>query len=221
MGKYEAMRPPLAKRLVLRLDDALAQRGLHRPRLPRPSKAKSFPVIAFFMVMSFTLVYVVDPYSGSLASAATIQTIGSSSEQDDQSFVYQEEYTVSFERGGFKVVSGSEARTFFVLAADMPQPGTPKFYAMNYIAERGWEFDQFSCLVNLWTRESNWRPLAKNSSSGAYGIPQALPGTKMATEGPDWMTNPETQIRWGVKYIAARYKTPCGAWAFFTENNWY
>jgi hypothetical protein len=63
--------------------------------------------------------------------------------------------------------------------------------------------------------------LAKNSESGAYGIPQAWPGSKMATEGPDWMTNHETQIRWGVKYIATRYKAPCGAWAHSEAHNWY
>lgn len=221
MGKYEVIRPPLAKRLILSLDEKLASRGIKRPHLPRLTRANSFPVLGFVMVLSFTLVYSVDPYSGNLASAATMQVFDPNSDSEDQNFVYEEEYTVSFERGGFRVVSGSAAKSFFVLAAPVPDPGSAKAYAMEYIAKRGWEFDQFSCLVNLWTKESNWRHLAKNPSSGAYGIPQALPGSKMATEGADWMTNPETQIRWGVKYIAARYKTPCGAWAFFTENNWY
>ena len=81
--------------------------------------------------------------------------------------------------------------------------------------------DQYSCLVKLWERESNWRVSARNSSSGAYGIPQSLPGTKMATEGADWMTNPETQIRWGVKYIKGRYGSPCGALAHSDKKGWY
>jgi soluble lytic murein transglycosylase-like protein len=81
--------------------------------------------------------------------------------------------------------------------------------------------DQYSCLVKLWDRESNWRHTARNQSSGAYGIPQALPGTKMATEGPDYMTNPETQIRWGVKYIKGRYGSPCGAVAHSDKLGWY
>lgn len=221
MGKYEAVRPPLSKRILNSFDETLARRGLRRPGLPRLTRAKTFPVLGFVLVLGFTLVYVVDPYSGNLASASTIQVYDPDADISDPSFVYDEEFTVSFDRGGYQVVSGDEATSFFVAAAPTPEPGTAKAYALGYIAKRGWGMDQFSCLVNLWTRESNWRVLAKNSSSGAYGIPQALPGEKMATEGADWATNHETQIRWGVKYIAARYKTPCGAWAFFTEHNWY
>jgi len=219
LGKYEAVRPPLAKRVILAFDEALAKKGLSRPHLPRFTRAKTFPALGFIFVLSFTLVYVVDPYSGNLASATTVQVFDP--EIQDQSFVYDVEYSVSFERGGYRMVSGDAAKSYFVLAASMPEPGSAKAYALEYISKRDWGMDQFSCLVNLWTKESNWRHLAKNPSSGAYGIPQALPGSKMATEGADWMTNPETQIRWGVKYISARYKTPCGAWAFFLERNWY
>jgi len=220
VGKYEAIRPPLAKRIVLRIDELLESRGLQRPRLPRPTREKTFPVLGFLFVLGFTLVYTVDPYSGTMASAATVQVFDPE-ESAEQNFVYDVEYTVSFERGGFRVLAGSAATSYFVLAAATPEPGSAKAYAFDYLAKRGWGMDQYSCLVTLWTKESNWRHLAMNPSSGAYGIPQALPGSKMASEGPDWMTNPETQIRWGVKYIAARYKTPCGAWAFFTEKNWY
>ncbi len=93
--------------------------------------------------------------------------------------------------------------------------------ARPMVAERGWGEDQFSCLVSLWSRESGWRVNAANSSSGAYGIPQALPGSKMASAGADWETNPATQIAWGLGYIAARYGTPCGAWSYFLANNHY
>jgi hypothetical protein len=220
MGKYEAVRAPLAKRIIMSMDDSLAKRGVRRPHLPRITRAKSFPVVGFFLVLSFTLVYSVDPYSGNLASASTVQVFDPQ-DRDDQGFVFEEALTVSFERGGFRVISGTRATSYFVLAAAQPEDGTAKAYALEYISQRDWGMDQFSCLVNLWTKESNWRHLAKNPSSGAYGIPQALPGSKMATEGADWMTNYETQVRWGVKYIAARYKTPCGAWAYFLENNWY
>lgn len=221
MGKYEALRPSLAKRIVLSLDQFLAVRGITRPTLPRPSRARTFPVIGFILTMGFVLVYVVDPYSGTLASAQTMQVFDPKSQKSQEAYTYASEVSVSFDRGGFKVISGSEASALFVFAADNPEPGSPKHYAMTLLGEKNLGFDQFSCLVKLWTRESNWRHLAKNSSSGAYGIPQALPGSKMATEGADWMTNPETQIRWGLKYISSRYKTPCGAWAFFSENNWY
>lgn len=80
---------------------------------------------------------------------------------------------------------------------------------------------QFGCLDSLWTKESNWRVSADNPSSSAYGIPQALPGSKMSTFGDDWATNPVTQIRWGLDYIANRYSTPCGAWSHSVSHGWY
>ena len=80
---------------------------------------------------------------------------------------------------------------------------------------------QFDCLDSLWSKESGWRWSASNSSSGAYGIPQALPGSKMASAGSDWATNPATQIAWGLSYIASGYGTPCGAWNHSENYNWY
>jgi len=99
-----------------------------------------------------------------------------------------------------------------------------KWFARQEMAKAkyGWGSDeQWAALENLWTRESGWNYQAKNPSSGAYGIPQSLPGSKMATAGKDWQTNPETQIRWGLDYIKARYGGPKRAWAFFQANNWY
>ncbi|WP_435859462.1 hypothetical protein [Streptomyces tanashiensis] len=80
---------------------------------------------------------------------------------------------------------------------------------------------QWNCLDQLWTRESGWRYWADNPSSSAYGIPQALPGSKMDAFGDDWRTNPLTQIKWGLSYIDGRYGTPCAAWNHFLNNNWY
>lgn len=85
----------------------------------------------------------------------------------------------------------------------------------------GWSGDQWSCLNALWTRESNWRTEAHNSSSGAHGIPQSLPGSKMAKYGSDWATNPATQIKWGLAYVKGRYGTPCGGWSAFQSKGWY
>jgi hypothetical protein len=219
MGKYEALRVPLAKRLILSLDEILAQKGLSRPNLPRATKSGYFSVLGFFFVLGLTAVYTFDPYAGTLASASTVQVY--EPEQELQEIVYETEHTVSFERGGFVIISGKEARKYFVTSAATPEVGSPKAYALEYIETFGWGLDQYSCLESLWTRESQWRTLATNPSSGAYGIPQAWPGSKMAAEGPDWMTNHETQIRWGVKYIAARYDDPCGAWAHSEKHNWY
>jgi hypothetical protein len=99
---------------------------------------------------------------------------------------------------------------------------TNQAFAKSYIESKySWGEDQHSCLVNLWNRESGWRHTADNPNSSAYGIPQALPGSKMASAGADWRTNPETQIKWGVKYIDKRYETPCGAWSAFKKKGWY
>ncbi|MFD5319854.1 transglycosylase SLT domain-containing protein [Streptomyces sp. NPDC127098] len=81
--------------------------------------------------------------------------------------------------------------------------------------------DQFQCFSNIVDHESDWNYQATNPSSGAYGLMQALPGSKMASAGADWQTNPATQIRWGLNYMNDRYGSPCGAWDFWTVNNWY
>jgi len=100
-------------------------------------------------------------------------------------------------------------------------PGAAQQAASNMLGEFGWGQDQFSCLVSLWNRESGWNVYAHNSSSGAYGIPQALPGSKMASAGPDWETNAATQITWGLGYITGRYGDPCGAWSHSESSGWY
>ena len=89
------------------------------------------------------------------------------------------------------------------------------------LSSYGWGQDQFSCLDSLWNAESGWNVSASNPSSGAYGIPQALPGSKMASAGPDWQTNAATQIRWGLGYIQGLYGSPCGAWGHEQSTGWY
>jgi hypothetical protein len=99
-----------------------------------------------------------------------------------------------------------------VQATSPAQPaGSPQQIAMGMLGAYDWSSGQFSCLNDLWTRESDWNPAAENAD-GAFGIPQALPGSKMASAGADWQTNPATQIRWGLGYIKELYGSPCGAW---------
>ncbi|QAY74199.1 hypothetical protein ET445_13555 [Agromyces protaetiae] len=101
-------------------------------------------------------------------------------------------------------------------------PDGAKAYAADLAASQyGWGGDQFQCLVNLWQKESGWNYAAYNASSGATGIPQSLPGSKMATAGADWQTSAATQIRWGLDYIQRAYGTPCGAWGHSQSMNWY
>lgn len=85
----------------------------------------------------------------------------------------------------------------------------------------GWGDKQYACLDELWIKESNWNYRASNKRTGAHGIPQALPATKMDSAGTDWRTNPVTQISWGLRYIEVRYESPCKAWAKFKRSNWY
>ncbi|MFD3734264.1 transglycosylase SLT domain-containing protein [Streptomyces sp. NPDC058632] len=80
---------------------------------------------------------------------------------------------------------------------------------------------QYQCFSNIVQHESGWNPTATNASSGAYGLVQALPASKMASAGSDWKTNPATQISWGLGYMNERYGSPCAAWDFWQANNWY
>ncbi len=89
------------------------------------------------------------------------------------------------------------------------------------LPEFGFGLDQMPCLVPLWNKESHWNEKARNASTGAYGIAQALPASRMSAYGSDYLTNPATQIRWGLSYIKGRYKDPCGAWGFWQAHHWY
>ena len=102
-------------------------------------------------------------------------------------------------------------------------PGAAQNYAASRLGAYGWSSGQMGCLISLWNIESGWRWNAYNASSGAYGIPQSLPGDKMATAGADWTTSSSTQIEWGLGYIRSRYGSPCSAYAFETSHTpyWY
>ncbi|MEU3752740.1 peptidoglycan-binding protein [Streptomyces olivoreticuli] len=99
---------------------------------------------------------------------------------------------------------------------------TVRITAQWKFGQFGWSVGgEFGCLEQIWTRESGWNVYADNPSSHAYGIPQSLPGDKMASAGADWRTNPATQIQWGLDYIKGRYGSPCSAWSFWQSHNWY
>jgi hypothetical protein len=98
--------------------------------------------------------------------------------------------------------------------------GSPQRIAMAMLGSYGWSTSQFSCLDALWSHESGWSVTAQNPD-GAYGIAQAMPGSKMASAGPDWQTDATTQIRWGLGYIKGLYGSPCGAWSHEEATGWY
>jgi hypothetical protein len=115
-------------------------------------------------------------------------------------------------RAAHQAASRSSTRTY---------SGDPRAIARSMMGSRySWGASEFSCLDSLWNRESGWRVHAANAS-GAYGIPQALPGSKMSTVGSDWRDNPATQIAWGLGYIKASYGTPCSAWSHSQSQGWY
>ena len=99
--------------------------------------------------------------------------------------------------------------------------GTPREIAQSLASARGWSADQWTCLDQLWQRESKFETTIRNSRSGAYGIPQALPASRMASAGADWRTNPVTQVQWGLSYIGIRYATACNAWTHWKHYGWY
>lgn len=117
---------------------------------------------------------------------------------------------------GIKQISRSYKRLPYA------QPAYNKRFAQTYMSTvYGWCGSQYNCLVTLWNRESGWRVNAHNKSSGAHGIPQSLPGSKMASAGKDWYSNPQTQIRWGLRYISQRYGSPCSALSHSHRTGWY
>ncbi|MDA3804423.1 lytic transglycosylase domain-containing protein [Clavibacter sp. CT19] len=206
------------------------------------------PTIAFGAAAAFMLVNVVDPTSGAVANPQYQEyqaTVAQLARADAQTLtVASAETTVEIEPGfqsvappppppppvvapapstgsgsgtGAKASGGSPSSGGPVA---VPDPGSARGIARSILASQGMGDDQFACLDYLWNKESGWRTNAYNPS-GAYGIPQALPGSKMASAGADWQTNPATQITWGLGYIDSRYGTPCGAKAHSVLKNWY
>lgn len=191
--------------------------GRHALQKNRPRR--HLFALGYFFASSLVMVTVVDPYSGTMASADAINVFEPNG--DYQTLTITPLADGDFARADFEVVSGQKARGVTVRIAPIPASGTPKAFALAEVKSRGWDYNQFSCLVKLWDRESNWRWNATNRSSGAYGIPQSLPASKMASAGADWRTNPETQILWGLGYIDGRYGSPCAALLHSDVNNWY
>ena len=218
MGRYELVRPTLRKRIIARLFGNNFGPNLAKLELGKKFRNLVFSLLGFGFAGSYVLVTVVDPYGGTMANAYAFDSY---SDSEAQSYGYSSQQKISFSRGGWEIVTGDEAAAIYVANASTPATGSVKEFAYGLVVSNSWGRDQYSCLVALWNRESNWRWNAFNSSSGAYGIPQALPGAKMAEMGADWQTNPETQIRWGVNYIKHRYGAPCGAMAHSNKFNWY
>jgi hypothetical protein len=174
----------------------------------------SLPLFASLVTLAFVAVTAMPGTSTAQAEARV-----PAEEQGSQTIVVAgERLAEAVRESGYTVTDPPKATA---PASGIPDPGTAQAIAYQMVMDIGWSVSEFDCLVALWNRESHWNVYAENKTSGAYGIPQALPGTKMASVGPDWQTNPATQITWGLGYIQGRYQTPCGAWAHSELKGWY
>jgi hypothetical protein len=205
--------------------------------LPVRRRSRGRFVLSVFAILAsagIALVTVTDPYAGATAAPfyqkpVLVKASGVQRYKIDGGYVL-----VDVTRDSFKSVeapkaapatssssSGSSSSSSSSSAASYTTPvGTAQTYAAKAVAAKGWAPSEFSCLVSLWNRESGWNTHAANPS-GAYGIPQALPGSKMATAGGDWQNSYQTQITWGLGYISGSYGSPCGAWAHSNAYGWY
>ncbi|WP_236779004.1 lytic transglycosylase domain-containing protein [Agromyces seonyuensis] len=180
--------------------------------------------LAVLAVASMGILYAMGPFSTALQPAeaeGTGSVFGAASQDvtaegsltvadDDEEYRYEA-----------KKAPSTTASSGWAPPAVTPDPGSAQAYAADALAVRGFGSGEFDCLVALWSKESGWRVNAYNAGSGAYGIPQALPGSKMASAGVDWETNAETQVNWGLGYVIGRYGSPCGAWGHSQSKGWY
>lgn len=223
------------------------QQASQQPAFQRPRSRSRAAIwcFAFSAAVGFALVNVVDPYSGAAATPAyadAIQNLDATSRYGSapvQSLTAPDASGLAVSRdevavkpkpipppapapteAAKKATSGGSSSSN-APAAGTPDPGSAQAIAYQMLQARGMGDDQYSCLVSLWNKESHWNVYAHNKSSGAYGIPQALPGSKMASAGADWQTNAATQITWGLGYISGRYGSPCGAWGHSQSSGWY
>lgn len=205
------------------------------------------PLVGFAATFAFASGSLINPVSGAYAATASTDTVvpTAAAHVVGQGYVVASTSDPSAARDGYtvnytppvvvkpkaatvttttttKASSSTTAAPTTATApvADTPDPGSAQAIAAQMVAARGWGTDQYSCLVSLWNRESGWNVYAANPS-GAYGIPQALPGSKMSSAGPNWQSDAATQITWGLGYIQGSYGTPCGAWAHSQAFNWY
>lgn len=217
--------------VALRPQPSAAAVDVHQPANRRQGL---LPVFASFAALAFVLVSVTSPMAQQEAAAAVV--LAEIEAMPAQVLAVDGEHTTEVVRDGYGVTAksvpppaptpapgaaASAARSDGAPAAGSPDPGSAKSVAYSMVQARGWGEGEYNCLVSLWQKESGWNTFANNPSSGAYGIPQSLPGSKMASAGADWATNPATQITWGLGYITDRYGTPCGAWGASQVKGWY
>ena len=193
--------------------------------LHHPSRARALSLFAAFM--AFFLMAVEPSYaSGTMQVFVTIPNTSDMSSLNNGELTDPDPATPALlELDQIKAVDASAMALLSIASRQIEearQPEGAKAFARDLALNTyQWSDDQFECLNKIWTKESHWNYKARNKTSGAHGIAQALPATKMESVGTDWRTNPVTQITWGLSYIEKRYETPCRALVKFKRSNWY
>ena len=194
------------------------------PRRRRARSGRLLPAIAVIAIAGLLIAPAIAPQRAwSIAGSDPARLHGAVGQVDGQvlELLHSAAAGAPAARDGFAAEAAPPPAWATAPAVGVPDAGTAQAIGYMMVKAIGWDDNEWSCLSALWMRESNWNAFSHNPSSGAYGIPQAVPGEKMASAGADWATNPETQIRWGLAYIAGRYGTPCGAWQHSEEQGWY
>ncbi|MDO9398085.1 MAG: lytic transglycosylase domain-containing protein [Herbiconiux sp.] len=212
---------------------SLRQNSLH------PAARAGLQVMAFGVAAAFVALFAFEPHLvGANASEAYAPTVTAAAGQA-QSLEVAAGSATTITRDGYTVIlppppppapvpvavpvsaaaaAGGSCFANVVPTPGLPDPGSVQDIAFQALPSYGWDEKQYYYLLALWKKESGWNPAAHNASSGAHGIPQALPGDKM---GPGWESDPHVQIGWGLGYIAGRYGSPCEAWASSVDRGWY
>ena len=182
----------------------------------------SLPLFASFASFALVGVIVASPAQAEPVPEAVVAP----TPVETQNFAASDDFSQSISRDTFSITDPPPPPPVVPTAPSapavgVPDPGSAQAIAYGMVMAMGLGEGEYRCLVALWNRESVWNNCDNNSSSCSYGIPQALPGEKMASAGADWATNPATQISWGLGYISGRYSTPCGAWGHSEANGWY
>ncbi len=213
-------------------DDAPRTRPAPAPVRRRSRSRFVLGLFAMLASAGIALVSVTDPYAGATAAPFYQRPVLAKASGVQRYKIDGGYVLVDIRRDSYRVVdapaassaaddTSSSSSAASTGAASYTTPvGTAQTFAAKAVAKRGWAPSEFSCLVSLWNRESGWNTHAANPS-GAYGIPQALPGSKMASAGGDWQNSYDTQITWGLGYISGSYGSPCGAWAHSNAYGWY
>ncbi len=195
-----------------------------RPRLRNAGILSGVAVAATGLVVSTGVLTQPLPADGAAAALSTSSPAKELSQQDlaereQRASRSTEDRRPEADRGKARTLSNASGVA--VTKTEDLSSADPRDLAKALMPQFGMSPSEFGCLDNIWSQESGWNVHAANPTSSAYGIPQSLPGSKMASSGPDWENNPETQIRWGLGYIKGRYGSACAAWSFKQGAGWY